>query len=526
MSHRYNTRRNSSQSKKRNKYLFDPKQLTISHVLGFKLYYDSNNKEGNYSENMQAFKDKIDNSNVVPHKKEKKYPNFNNERSSKINILGQKRKTRSKINSSDNLYNENININMKSNIDKFDMNKRQFQDNLNYINTMDLNESNEEKKYDEKKYYYPKENNRTTNLSSFNIFQANDQNNKENIYPIIQPYKNRNITGRQSVQKLSKKKYQLALEEMIPKKNEENNYSKSYIRPQSEIKRGKSLDIITEKKQYERLKRKAWYLKYTGLKCSKKEVLKALISKRKSNLLKSYIIVRKNNDIHVYLQYNNYFNYNKGVNPIFNINEIEPEIEQCRDWTNLYLLCMETKDYITNLEKEFDELNKKNNIKKQKYEIVSENRIYIMNEITNKKIILGKLITRSCIWLYGPSGSGKSYIARKSFENEGYYDKQLNEGWFLYDGQKTVIVEIGEEYNKQIGKWSKLWTENYTFEAQDENKKLVPNYKKIIFICSQNFDDYFKIDAQMKMTLKPRFIFIKLEDRKDQLRVQKILLKA
>lgn len=66
------------------------------------------------------------------------------------------------------------------------------------------------------------------------------------------------------------------------------------------------------------------------------------------------------------------------------------------------------------------------------------------------------------IWIYGKTGSGKSYNARKWFQP--FYDKPLTKWWDGYRGQPNVIVDdVNMKQAPWIGTYLKRWGDRYSF---------------------------------------------------------------
>lgn len=68
-------------------------------------------------------------------------------------------------------------------------------------------------------------------------------------------------------------------------------------------------------------------------------------------------------------------------------------------------------------------------------------------------------------WFYGPTGSGKSRLARARFEGD-YYVKGFNKWWDGYTGQPTILLDdIGLDH-KFLGHYLKQWADHYPFNGE------------------------------------------------------------
>lgn len=104
------------------------------------------------------------------------------------------------------------------------------------------------------------------------------------------------------------------------------------------------------------------------------------------------------------------------------------------------------------------------------------------------------------LWFYGPSGSGKSSSARRSYAD--YYTKDVTKWWTNYRGQSVVILDDLDPYHKSLGYYIKLWADRYPFQAELKNDGVMIR-PKIVIITSQYlpediWDDQATIDAMRR----------------------------
>lgn len=86
---------------------------------------------------------------------------------------------------------------------------------------------------------------------------------------------------------------------------------------------------------------------------------------------------------------------------------------------------------------------------------------------------------------YGPSGTGKSFLARQLYPNA--YIKNCNKWWDGYTGQDAVIIDdISPSLAKALCHHIKNWVDHYPFTAEVKGGSLFIRPK--IIIVTSNYD--------------------------------------
>lgn len=92
-----------------------------------------------------------------------------------------------------------------------------------------------------------------------------------------------------------------------------------------------------------------------------------------------------------------------------------------------------------------------------------KNLEFIHSQFSRKRK-LDDVETPCNLWLYGPTGCGKSRYARSL--TEVFYLKMCNKWWDGYDGQDTVIIEDFDVVHSVLCHHMKIWGDRYPFPVE------------------------------------------------------------
>lgn len=98
-------------------------------------------------------------------------------------------------------------------------------------------------------------------------------------------------------------------------------------------------------------------------------------------------------------------------------------------------------------------------------------------------------------WLWGPTGTGKSYHAREISKEYSVYYKSLNKWWDGYQREEVVIIEEWEK-DCHLDHYLKVWADRYAFPAEVKGGRIFIRPKFIIVTSNYSIDECFEGEAR------------------------------
>lgn len=109
------------------------------------------------------------------------------------------------------------------------------------------------------------------------------------------------------------------------------------------------------------------------------------------------------------------------------------------------------------------------------------------------------------IWLWGPTGCGKSSYVRRNYAAEDVFSKPMNKWWDNYTGQPVVVIEdMDPRHGDFMAYFLKIWADHYAMNVETKHGMIKARPKTVIVTSQYPITDVFK-DYQDQAAMFRRF---------------------
>lgn len=141
-------------------------------------------------------------------------------------------------------------------------------------------------------------------------------------------------------------------------------------------------------------------------------------------------------------------------------------------------------------------------------------------EMALRTIVIPSYMPKTCLWIWGSTGIGKSRWVMDTY-GQNIYRKSQNKWWCGYAGEKTVVIDDFDFNGSCLAHYMKIWPDVYPFSAETKGGRVTPvfdtfivtsNYRPAQIFCPGK--DQEKWDEEQLRAIERRFEMKTIEDGK------------
>lgn len=121
------------------------------------------------------------------------------------------------------------------------------------------------------------------------------------------------------------------------------------------------------------------------------------------------------------------------------------------------------------------------------------------------------------IWIWGPSGTGKSHSVRQKYTRDQLYLKDRTKWWCGYNNEPVAYIEDMSKFNPELGGYFKVWADRYAFKAEGKGCHMEIRPKLLVVTSNYSMDEVWGGQEQELEPLRRRFKVIFKGRREDDI---------